>query len=84
MADYLAGEQKLGRVAADVDVKAFGFLITGAIHNLIEAGAAYPRPDRRRLRRYLSAVADQLAPPEATRPLTASPQRRAVTISTPP
>ena len=62
VANYLAAEQRLGRVATEVDVKAFGFLITGAVHNLVEAGAAYPRPDRRRLRRYLSAVAATLAP----------------------
>jgi AcrR family transcriptional regulator len=63
VADYLRAEQRLGRVAADVDVQAYGFLITGAIHNLLAAGESYPRPDMGRLRRMLSAVARQIAPP---------------------
>jgi hypothetical protein len=62
VADYLAAEQRLGRVAPDVDVAAFGFLITGAVHNLVEVGAAFPRPSRRRLRRYWSSVAATLSP----------------------
>jgi AcrR family transcriptional regulator len=60
--EYLATEQRLGRVGADVDVRAYGFLITGAIHNLVSAGPGYPRPDRRRLRAMLDAVARQIAP----------------------
>lgn len=62
VSDYLGAEQRLGRVAADVDTDAFGFVITGAIHNLIDAGEAYPRPDRRRLRRYLTSIGDVIRP----------------------
>jgi AcrR family transcriptional regulator len=62
VADYLRAEQKLGRVAAGVDVTAYGFLITGAVHNLVVSPPAYPRPDPRALRRMLSAVARQIAP----------------------
>lgn len=60
--DYLAAEQRLGRVAPDVDVDAFGFLITGAVHNLLTAGAAYPSPSVRRLERMLRAVAARIRP----------------------
>jgi AcrR family transcriptional regulator len=67
VANYLRAEQRLGRVAADIDVQAYGFLITGAIHNLLASGDAYPRPDTRRLQQILSAVARQIAPP-ASRP----------------
>ena len=59
---YLLAEQRLGRVAADVDVEAFGFMVTGAVHNLVEAGAAFPRPSRTRLRRFLRAIADRIIP----------------------
>jgi AcrR family transcriptional regulator len=62
VADYLAAEQRLGRVAADVDVEAYGFLITGAVHNLVASPPGYPRPTPGTLRRMLSAVARQLAP----------------------
>lgn len=58
--DYLLAEQRLGRVSADVDARAYGFLLTGAIHNLVVAGAAYPRPDRDELDRMLAAVARHL------------------------
>ena len=34
-------------MAADVDVKAYGFLVTGALHNLVVSPAGYPRPDTR-------------------------------------
>jgi AcrR family transcriptional regulator len=57
VAQYLAAEQRLGRVRADVDVAAFGFLITGAVHNLVVAGDLYPRPARDRLRAHLDACA---------------------------
>ncbi|MFJ6687093.1 TetR/AcrR family transcriptional regulator [Streptomyces werraensis] len=60
--DYLLAEQRLGRIAADVDAHAFGFLITGAIHNLLAAGEAYPRPSTAELGRMLSAIGRHLAP----------------------
>jgi AcrR family transcriptional regulator len=60
--DYLLAEQRLGRITTDVDAQAYGFLITGAIHNLLAAGEAYPRPKRAELDRMLSAVGRHLAP----------------------
>jgi len=58
--DYLAAEQQIGRVAAEVDVEAHGFLLAGAIHNLVVSGPAYPRPSRPQLKRYLAAIAARL------------------------
>lgn len=58
--DYLAAEQRLGRIDADVDVDAFSFLVTGAVHNLLVAGPGYPRPSQRRLDRMLRALAARL------------------------
>lgn len=58
---YLAAERGLGRIAPDVDVAAFGFLITGAIHNLIIAPARFPRPSREKLDRMLVGIAARLA-----------------------
>ena len=61
-AGYLAAEQQAGRVGADADTGAFGFVLAGAIHNLVVSGPAYPRPSRRQLEQYLQAVAAQLSP----------------------
>jgi AcrR family transcriptional regulator len=61
-ARYLAAERRAGRIAADVNVDAFGFLLAGAIHNLIMSGPGYPRPTSRRLKRLLTATADAIAP----------------------
>ncbi|HSI93724.1 MAG TPA: TetR/AcrR family transcriptional regulator [Jiangellaceae bacterium] len=58
---YLVAEHDAGRVAGDVDTDAFGFLIAGALHNLVIAGQAWPRPDRPHLERYLTAVATAIA-----------------------
>jgi AcrR family transcriptional regulator len=60
LAGYLAAEKAAGRVAADVDEEAFGFLLAGAIHNLVVSGPAYPRPSRRQLRQRLDAIAARL------------------------
>lgn len=62
LVDYLAAEKRLGRVAPEVDEGAFGFLVAGAVHNLLASGDAYPRPSDARLRQVLAAVADAIAP----------------------
>lgn len=61
--EYLAAEQRLGRVDDAVDVEAFGFLVAGAVHNLLMAGDPYPRPSAHHLRQMLAAVADRLTTP---------------------
>lgn len=62
IAAYLRAEQEFGRVRPGVNVDAFGFLIAGAIHNLVVAGELYPRPSRRELRRFLDECAAAIAP----------------------
>ncbi|HUP75597.1 MAG TPA: TetR/AcrR family transcriptional regulator [Acidimicrobiales bacterium] len=61
-ANYLAAEKQAGRVASDIDETAFGFLLAGAIHNLIMSGDAWPRPTRRQLKQWLDAIAAAVAP----------------------
>jgi AcrR family transcriptional regulator len=56
-ADYLAAEQRAARIGAEVDTDAFGFLLAGAIHNLIMSGEAWPRPTRRQLQQRLAGIA---------------------------
>jgi AcrR family transcriptional regulator len=58
---YLTAERTAGRIAGDVDPRSWGFLVAGAVHNLVASGPTYPRPSRRRLRRVLDQVAQQLA-----------------------
>lgn len=58
---YLAAEQDLGRVRDDVDTESVGSLVAGAIHNLVVAGAAWPRPTTAQLRRRMDAVAATIA-----------------------
>jgi AcrR family transcriptional regulator len=60
--NYLAAEQKAGRIDGDIDTAAFGFVIAGAIHNLIMSGDAWPRPSRRQLRQRLAAIAAAIGP----------------------
>lgn len=61
LARYLAAEKQAGRIAQHVDEDAFGFLIAGALHNLLVAGEAWPRPDRPDLERFLTATATAIA-----------------------
>jgi AcrR family transcriptional regulator len=61
LADYLTAEQRAGRVRDNIDCEAFGFLIAGALHNLLIAGPAWPRPERRQLIRHLTAAAYAIA-----------------------
>jgi AcrR family transcriptional regulator len=62
LARYLAAEKHTGRVAPDIDEKAFGFVLAGSIHNLIMSGDAWPQPTRRQLKRTLDAIAAAIAP----------------------
>ena len=57
---HLAARQRGGDVTADVDVDAYGFIIAGALHNLVVAGRAWQGPDRSTLAHHLSGVARHL------------------------
>jgi AcrR family transcriptional regulator len=59
LADYLTVEQRAGRVRDNIDCEAFGFLIAGALHNILIAGPAWSRPEQ--LERYLTAAARGIA-----------------------
>jgi len=59
--EYLAAEQAAGRVAPEVDTDAIGFLVAGAVHNLLAAGEAWPRPTRAELEHILTATAEAIA-----------------------
>lgn len=61
VADYLAAEQRAGRVASDVEPDVFGFLIASTLHNHLVAGDAWPRPSRSDLDRILTATATAIA-----------------------
>ncbi|GAA3377708.1 hypothetical protein GCM10020367_54440 [Streptomyces sannanensis] len=58
---YLAAEKQADRVAPHIDEHAFGFLIAGALHNLLVAGEAWPRPARPELEQILTATAAAIA-----------------------
>ncbi|QYG94072.1 TetR/AcrR family transcriptional regulator [Iamia sp. SCSIO 61187] len=58
---YLRAEKDLGRVAADLDEGAYGFLVAGAVHNLVASGPGYPRPTRRRLAQVLDEVGRRIS-----------------------
>lgn len=60
--EYLRREQQRGRVRGEIDADALGFLIAGAVHNLLWAGDAYRRPTRPELTDLLEKVATALAP----------------------
>lgn len=62
LGDYLAGEQDAGRIRLDIETHEIGALVAGAIHNLVVAGAAWPRPGAAQLRRRLDAIAAALTP----------------------
>lgn len=59
---YLAAEKALGRVRPEVDEHAIGFLVTGAVHNLLVAGDAYPRPGLDEVKTVLRSFAELLVP----------------------
>jgi AcrR family transcriptional regulator len=62
LTSYLEAEKRVGRIDDDVNEAAFGFLLAGAIHNLIVSGPGYPRPTKRQLRQVLTAIAARLTP----------------------
>lgn len=66
MTEFLAARQRSGDVRPDVDVEAFGFVLTAAMHHVMVTDAPFLVPDRGTLARYVAAVAHQM-----TRPATA-------------
>lgn len=60
--DYVVAEQRGGRIRDDVDAEAVGFLVTGAVHNLVSAGPLYPVPTTAELHRHFATFATLLRP----------------------
>ncbi len=59
---YLSAEQERSRVRPDVDTEAIGALVAAAVHNLVLAGAGWPRPSEALLRRRMDGLADAISP----------------------
>ena len=60
MQGFLRDRQCDGTVREDVDVEAFGFLLTAALHYVLVTDEPFSAPDRATLARYVAAVADQI------------------------
>lgn len=60
MTEFLRTRQREGTVRGDVDVEAFGFVLTAALHYVLVTNEPFLAPDRATLARYVSAVADQI------------------------
>lgn len=60
MQGFLRDRQRDGTVREDVDVEAFGFLLTAALHYVLVTDEPFSAPDRATLARYVAAVADQI------------------------
>lgn len=60
MTEFLGARQRDGTVREDVDVEAFGFLLTAALHYVLVTDEPFSAPDRATLARYVAAVADQI------------------------
>lgn len=60
MTEFLRTRQRQGTVREDVDVEAFGFVLTAALHYVLITDEPFLAPDRTTLARYVSAVADQI------------------------
>lgn len=60
MTEFLQTRQRERTVRNDVDVEAFGFVLTAALHYILISNEPFHAPDRATLARYVSAVADQI------------------------
>jgi len=63
MKEFLAARQRDGDVRDDVDVEAFAFVLTAAMHHVLVSEEPFPAPDRSTFARYVGAVAAQLTAP---------------------
>ncbi|MQA10579.1 MAG: TetR family transcriptional regulator [Pseudonocardiaceae bacterium] len=63
MTEFLQNRQRTGDVREDVDVEAFGFIITAAMHHVLVTEKPFITPDRPTLARYIAGVAAQISTP---------------------
>ncbi len=57
MTEFLRMRQRAGDVRTDVDVEAFAFMITAALHHVLVTEAPFLAPDRPTLARYVAGIA---------------------------
>ncbi len=60
MMEFLQTRQRDGDVRIGVDVEAFGFILTAAIHHVLVTEKPFLAPDRPTLARYIAGVAAQI------------------------
>lgn len=60
MTEFLQIRQRTGDVRDDVDIEAFGFIITAAMHHVLVTEKPFITPDRPTLARYIAGVAAQI------------------------
>ena len=60
MTEFLQTRRRSGDVRDDVDVEAFGFIITAAMHHVLVTEKPFSTPDRSTLARYVAGVAAQI------------------------
>lgn len=60
MTEFLEIRQRTGEIRDDVDVEAFGFIVTAAMHHVLVTEKPFNTPDRPTLARYFAGVAAQI------------------------
>lgn len=60
MTEFLRVRQRAGDVRDDVDVEAFAFIITAALHHVLVTEAPFLAPDRPTLARYVAGIAARI------------------------
>ncbi|SDE06316.1 TetR/AcrR family transcriptional regulator [Auraticoccus monumenti] len=60
MTEFLAGRQREGLLREDVDVEAFAFILTAALHYVLVTDEPFSAPDRATLARHVAGVAAQI------------------------
>lgn len=60
MTEFLRTRERDGDVRTGVDVEAFGFLLTAAMHHVLVTEKPFLAPDRPTLARYIAGVAAQI------------------------
>jgi AcrR family transcriptional regulator len=60
MTEFLQARQREGSVRDEVDVEAFAFFLTAALHYVLVTNGPFLAPDRPTLARYVAGVADEI------------------------
>ena len=61
MTEFLRTRQTHGEVGKGVDVEAFAFVITAALHHVLVSKNSLPVPDRPTLARYIAEIANSIS-----------------------